>query len=135
MKSIMFIKPTNKSRRKILKYTVCGFFLGAFVLPTGRPSKESTLLAKNPDLGTLLPGTMREIGKEYLNNYPDERSRSVLLNSIQSRFDVINGRPHSPSWAELKKLIMDDFQTDEVVYLKGWALSRTEARLAALSVV
>ena len=108
----------------MLKYSFFGFFLGALGLPTDRHSKEPRL-----------PDSMREIGKEYLNNYPEERSRSILLNRIQSRINVINGRPHNPSWAELRELIMDDFQTDELVYLKGWALSRTEARLAALSVV
>jgi len=120
----MLIKTTNKSRRRMLKYFVCGFFLGALGLPTGRYSTQP-----------MLAGSMREIGKEYLNNYPDERSRSILLSSIQSRFCVVNGRPHSPSQAELKQLITDDFLSDQVVYLKGWALSRTEARLAALSVV
>lgn len=119
----------------MLKYTVSVIFLGAFGLLTDRHSKEPTILAKNLDLGTLPPDSMHEIGKVYLNNYPDERSRNILLNSIQSRIKAIKGHPDNLSWTELKNLIVDDFQTDNVVYLKGWALSRTEARLAALSVV
>ena len=131
----MSIKTTRKSRRMVLKYTVLSCFLGTLGLAPGRPSEESTIFLKNSDADTLLPDSMREIGKEYLSNYPDERSRSVLLKSIQSRFNVNDNRPHTPSRAELKEVILDDFQTDEIVYLKGWALSRTEARLAALSVV
>ena len=131
----MFIKTISKSRRRMLKFTVCGFILGVPGLPTGRSSREPTAMANSPYAGTLLSGSMREIGREYLNNFPAERSRSILLSSIQSRLDDMNVCPHNPSWSELKNVITDDFRSDDVVYLKGWALSHTEARLAALSVV
>lgn len=131
----MFIKTTDKSRRRILKYTVCGFFLGIFGLPTMRHTNDPNILAANPDALSLLPDSMREIGKEYLNSYPEERSRKVLVNSIQSRLNVMKNLTNEPSWADMKELITDDFQTDQVVYVKGWVLSRTEARLAALYIV
>lgn len=130
----MLIKTTSNSRRKMLKYIIYGFSLGTLDLLINRHSMKSTIMLKNPDGDSLLSDSMRIIGREYLNKYPDERSRRFLLNSIQSRLKMITGRARNPSWLELKQLIMDDFQTDEVVYLRGWALSRTEARLAALSV-
>ena len=78
---------------------------------------------------------MEVIGEAYLNRYPAERSRSVLLGAIQSRsgsLDLATGRS-TPG--VLDRLVIEDFSTDDVVYLNGWALSRTEARFAALTVV
>jgi len=131
----MLTEISGRSRRTMLKYTICSFFLGALGLPTGRGLSETSTIAKTPDAGTLLSVSLREIGKEYLNNHPAERSKSILLSSIQSRLNRVDISSASPSWSELEKVILDDFQTDDVVYLKGWALSHTEARLAALSVV
>lgn len=131
----MLTEVSGRSRRRMLKYSVCSFFLGALGLPIVRRSSETSTFAQIPDAGTLLPDSLREIGEEYLNNHPAERSRSILLSSIQSRLNMIDVSPDSPSWAELEKVILDDFHTDDVVYLKGWALSHTEARLAALFIV
>ena len=78
---------------------------------------------------------MEVIGEAYLNRYPAERSRSALLDAIQSRSGLLDTASGGPTPAALNKLVTEDFSTDDVVYLNGWALSRTEARLAALTVV
>lgn len=131
----MLIKKTDQSKRNLLKYTACGFFLGALGLPMGWPSKQSAILTNGHKLDSLLSRNMTVIGREYLKQYPEEGSTTSLLNAIQLRISAFNGHPDDLPWAELKQLIKADFQTDEVVYLQGWSLSRTEARLAALSVV
>jgi len=125
---------TSNSRRRALKYSILSLVPGALGLLTGWSSDDQPL-AEGPDSGTLLPDGLKAIGREYLKYCPAERSRTVLLGSIQSRLGESAGRPSGLSQADLKIIIADDFQTDDVVYLKGWALSRTEARLAALSVV
>jgi hypothetical protein len=78
---------------------------------------------------------MRAIGEAYLSRYPAERSRSVLLSAIQSRSGLIDPGSGGLTPAVLNRLVIEDFGTDDVVYLNGWALSHTEARLAALTVV
>ena len=131
----MVIKKINSSRRRVLKYITYGFSLGALYMLIEWNSKGPRFLAEGRDDGYLQFDGMQVVGQEYLNNYPDERSKIILLNSIQARLKLITGRSHSASQTNLEKLIMDDFEVGDVIYLNGWALSRTECRLAALSVV
>jgi len=96
---------------------------------------KSVTAALDPDSHTPLIESMRVIGEAYLDRYPVERSRSILLDAIQSRSGLHDLASSGSAPAIVNRLINEDFSTDDVVYLNGWALSRTEARLAALTVV
>jgi hypothetical protein len=78
---------------------------------------------------------MRAIGREYLNKYPDEHSRSTLLSLLRRGTGPESDGPYGFSWGELRRAIQDDFETEDVVFLNDWCLSRTEGRLCALAVV
>ena len=87
------------------------------------------------DLHSPFADSMRVVGEAYLHRYPGERSRTRLLGALQPRDGLAKGSAGVPTPQVLSRLVTQDFSTDNVVYLNGWVLSRTEARLAALTVV
>ena len=109
--------------------------------PGGRPglafghSAKTAITTLDRDPLTPLADSMRVIGESYLNRYPAERSKSALLGAIQLRSGLFDLPTVGSTTAILNRLVIEDFSTDDVVYLNGWALSRTEVRLAALTVV
>ena len=82
---------------------------GAITIPTackpGQPMPEMLSSLANKK-------TLREIGNEYLNQYPAEK------NQLQ---DLI-----------VRENVQSDFSKGNVVVIKGWVLSVTEARQCAL---
>ena len=77
------------------------------------------------------------IGVEYLRAFPAEGNAEQLANLIFSSFGI---GYQDLVWAdrqEIKSLLGDqqrqDFAADRVVDVGGWILSRTEARLYALT--
>ena len=124
----------SQTRRRLLKITGYSLVAGASSLAFGRAARTA-MRSFDRDPHTRLVDSMRAVGEAYLNRYPAERSRSVLLGAIQSRsasLDLVTG---GVTPGVLDRLVVEDFSTDDVVYLNGWTLSRTEARLAALTVV
>ena len=94
-------------RRKFILLSVAAS--GAIALPTacqpGKPMPE--MLSSLADKKTL-----REIGDEYLKKYPTEK------NQLQDLIDREN--------------VQNDFSKGNIVVIKGWVLSVTEARQCAL---
>lgn len=69
-----------------------------------------------------------EIGRAYLEMFPEEKERSVLSALI------MRGLPAGSDnfSAELMARITEEFQNGQVVEVKGWLLSLTETRQCAL---
>ena len=74
----------------------------------------------------------RVLGKRYLDLYPYEKQRALLLAArIQS----------SQPWTSsaLRKLLArqreSDFQNGDIIMIDGWLLSRTEVEVCALTVL
>jgi hypothetical protein len=126
----MLCGKVGQARRRLLKITGYSLLAGAF-----GHAANTAITALGRDSHTPLVDSMRAIGEAYLNRYPAERSRSALLDAIQSRSGLVDPAGGGPTPAVLNRLVIEDFRTDDVVYLNGWALSHTEARLAALTVV
>lgn len=126
----MLSETVNQTRRRLLKITGYSLLMSAHGLAFGH-----TAAAISSDPHTPLMDSMKVIGEAYLERYPTERSRSVLLGAIQSCSGMPGLTTGEPVLAALSRQVTEDFRTDEVVYLNGWALSRTEARVAALTVV
>jgi hypothetical protein len=126
----MLTEKVSQARRRLLKFTGYSLLAGASGLAFGHAVKTVTT-----DPHTPLADSLRAIGEAYLNRYPAERSSSALLEAIQSRCGRIDLATGGQTPGVLGRLIIEDFSTDDVVYLNGWALSRTEARLAALTAV
>ena len=124
----------SQTRRRLLKITGYSLVASASSLALGRAARTAmTYFDRDPYSG--LVDSMRAVGEAYLNRYPAERSRSVLLGAIQSRSASLDLATGGATPGVLDRVVVEDFSTDDVVYLNGWTLSRTEARLAALTVV
>jgi hypothetical protein len=122
------------TRRQVLKFSLCGLLVAAMglLLPSQRPT--SAAAPKYTGLSTPSE-SMRLFGIEYLQQYPQENSRHALLDLLEANNSQDSDGPFGFSRELLRNSIRKDFSEDNVVYLKNWALSRTEARLFALSIV
>jgi len=78
--------------------------------------------------------TIREIGLNYRSRFPAENSRKKLIELL------LPGNKESKSSAsegnfdgdELKKHIINEFHSNEIILINGWVLTATEARQCAL---
>jgi hypothetical protein len=72
------------------------------------------------------------VGREYLRAAPHDRVRARLV----AELDTVIGSG-SPSDAEIRRRvsarIREDYAAGDTVRVRGWILSRTEARLCALA--
>ncbi|MEX2495407.1 MAG: hypothetical protein WD448_04920 [Woeseia sp.] len=119
------------TRRQVLRQLAA--LLGAASLPLPLASAGTCCRATDPELAAavaaLLPnaGSAAAIGREYLRECRQERSAQVLQAAIRASLAA------EPVSAEaLRGRIALDFRTADTVTLRGWILSRTEARLCAL---
>ena len=72
----------------------------------------------------------REVGRRYLAQTPEalQALRSELTESLQADPDSVGRDLLS---AQITSAIETDFESGRVVYVDGWMLSETEARLCA----
>ncbi len=75
--------------------------------------------------------TISKLGSDYIKNHPSENTKQILKNFL---LDGKNGRKLDSSSIlnELNRKIKLDFETNNIIVLDGWILSKTEARLCAL---
>ena len=77
------------------------------------------------------------IGQPYLDAVPGENDPDIIVRSIEMNHPVITSKLRTASTSETKaliaKMVTEDFSTGETIQLHGWILSRTEARLCALT--
>ena len=74
------------------------------------------------------PGVLR-IGRRYLEAVPEEADLGILLARLPNGTDPerLAGR-----LSDLAPAVAEDFAQGRVVLLRGWLVSRTEARAAAV---
>ena len=109
------------SRRKFIA-------MGVIILPWLAGGMFS-LRFKKETFFDLLPtshGTL-QLGKIYLKSYPTEALDQTLIATLP------DPSFHRIWLSKVQDQIRSDFDSENVVYLKGWLLSRTEARVAALA--
>lgn len=74
------------------------------------------------------------VGRAYLQAYPEERSLPVLVETLCEEHPLALRSGTGPA---LRRSVTDavrrDFERRDVVRVQGWVLSRTEARVAAVS--
>lgn len=81
------------------------------------------------------PTTIAEVGKAYMEQVPGESSPESLIEQLMvgSNGDLI---PETADSLSLQKMMAEkvqaDFENGETVVVRGWILSRTEARQCAL---
>jgi hypothetical protein len=72
------------------------------------------------------------LGQIYLDAHPEERDPEALVDAIEGTTGDLPADPLQAGM-RLQTLVRDDYTRDNVVPVSGWVLSRTEARLYALS--
>ncbi|MGH3034538.1 MAG: hypothetical protein ACRDON_08280 [Gaiellaceae bacterium] len=79
----------------------------------------------------------RIVGREYLRLVPAEASRGVLTSRVVERLPGGFRTMDAVSDDRLRELLLrstlEDFEEERIVELRGWVLSRTEARLCGLA--
>ena len=125
-------------RRSFIVVSVLGF-LGMGVVPlfrwTHRFSGRDKTLAQ-PKLLSLLcdDRTIGMLGRAYLKLKPDESCCGTLSNDLLGNAAHDAGLQNldlSVVESQIEKKIKQDFDTNNIVILKGWVLSITEARQCA----
>jgi hypothetical protein len=74
-------------------------------------------------------GAARAVGREYLQQRPEEAGKETLLELLSLRDDLDPMVVRERMRAEVRR----DYDHARVVLVSGWYLSRTEARLCALA--
>jgi hypothetical protein len=114
--------------------------LGLVITPWAMVSCDSTsqwttVLATPSMLGKFCSDAeIKEIGHKYCQDNPEEVSIRKIENNLLTQADgnLIEPDTNEIIDQHLSKLISDDFQRDQTVMIKGWVISRTEARQCAL---
>lgn len=70
------------------------------------------------------------LGQLYLRSHKTEADLDVLADLLLERLQGTTGNDLRRT---LALAVQEDFERDDVVYLDGWLLSRTEVRLCALT--
>ena len=100
------------------------------------PSLEEILSSPKTLLAIKDMDTIRELGNSYMVSVPSETTRELLMHLLLR--DTTGNAVFKPSEATalqqfIGKKIKNDFTMGELVFLKGWVLSKTEARQCALN--
>ena len=72
------------------------------------------------------------LGQLYLRSHKTEADLDVLADLLLER---LQGTARNDLRRALALAVQEDFERDDVVYLDGWLLSRTEVRLCALTCI
>lgn len=74
------------------------------------------------------------VGRAYLEVYPDEASVARLVELIGVPADELaSATDGTAALPWFRQRIAEDFRTGRTVLVRGWVLSRTEARVCALA--
>jgi len=83
------------------------------------------------------PGEASYFGRIYLQIHPQENNRSMLTQAIEEAVVKLHDKQVANSaeitFDRLDRAIRREYTRAEVINLQGWLLSRTEARLYALT--
>jgi len=128
---------SRKDRRKFL--SVSGYLLGSLALnhplhaltrsldPEFFEGNVMSLIQALPHRKSAV-----RIGKEYLKLYPQEAHPKKLFHHFKT-WQQRKPAPAKENARFLDAQIKQDFRRENTVEVKGWVLSRTEARLCALA--
>ncbi len=102
------------------------------------PSLEEILSSPKTLLAIKDMDTIRELGNSYMAFVPSETTKELLMHLLLK--DTTGNAVFKSSEATvlqqfIGKKIKNDFTMGELVFLKGWVLSKTEARQCALNVL
>ena len=130
---------TNKMQRRTFCQLTSMAVAGTFLPLMGCSGTDPTLhqkLSLPTTFATINdPATIVEVGKAYINQVPGENSAERLIDQlmISPNGDAIMATSDSLSLQKMmSEKVQADFENGETVVVRGWVLSRTEARQCAL---
>ena len=110
--------------------TIVGIFIPTYGCISEKSRTTEMLRSPRSLLSIMDTDELDKLGTEYLIKFPFESEEDVLLKLIFAKY------PDEISALKLESLIKEkieiDFETNNVVILNGWILSKTEARMCAL---
>lgn len=112
--------------------------LSGLVLATPLARAGSRLVPyRAPDWLPLVvadPDAAASLGRTYLDQHPDSRDPEALVRELEraARSEFASAEPARIA-ETLRALVLREFAEGKVVAVKGWTLSRTEARLYGLA--
>jgi hypothetical protein len=127
--------PADIRRRQILTLLAVIAAGGLPSLP-GVPAAGKSGVELVPETLTD-PGAAERFGRAYLAAFPSEADRDTLLQRLAAA--LVAGEQAVPSGAgavlaRFDRLVRGEYTRGDVIGVDGWLLSRSEARLYALSV-
>ena len=135
-------RPVRLARRgfvRLVALAASGLLTGAGLAAGWRTPRPAA--RKDPraaELAALLAGSpsARALGRSYLAGHPDEADAARLVDSLGALLPP--GARALPDGAialrrSVREKVREDFETEHTVWVEGWLLARTEARLCALS--
>ncbi len=136
-------RPTERvfTRRFFLLTAMLAAFVGWWQWPLVRQAgqwlserRRRMLHGPVPPLLAMLPQTTAgaSAGKDYLRQFPDEGNLATLPGLILPEPDSRSLSPDDLRKTFLRQ-VQRDFDTDQVVIVHGWVVSRAEGRLFAMS--
>jgi hypothetical protein len=99
------------------------------------PSQWTAVLATPSMLGKFCSDAeIKEIGATFCQDNPDEDSIRTLEKKLLTQADgnLLEPDTNEKLDKHLSQLIEADFHRDDTIMIKGWVISRTEARQCAL---
>lgn len=111
----------------------------SYVPGSQRAERADADLLLNVFRGSAQRASAQVVGREYLLSVPHEARADVLVALLRARLEIPE-RASIVSYREglrgrIRRALAADFDAGEVQRLRGWVLSRTEARLCALAAV
>lgn len=89
------------------------------------------------DAGMRSRHSAARVGRYYLRMIPEEENINALLALVQKELsdtkNLMQDRDLEDIHGAISKCIANDFARERVCCVKGWILSRTEARIAGLA--
>ena len=120
-------------RRRFVQYSTATALGALCIGPVGAHVSQQCHIdawLSHPDLLRIIgnESTIHAIGKEYRALCEEEDGVKILTHRLVNSL----GADHALSREVLKRQISSDFESGQVVCVKGWVLSVTEARQCAL---
>ena len=125
----------NKIHRQLL-ITLCSLPIICWLKTTWSTPDQDYALASSLTNIFKDRSSARIIGALYLKIVPDEADIQQLLGCLCSdhpELEALAENSHAALSNRIRALQNEDFDRERVINLDGWILSRTEARLCALT--